>query len=98
MHMRLSSTCRRGYRHPDLTSCVIPLKTCVKFYFKEVGSHVVYWQQLCVRYICLGGGDMMKENSYTYGRDKKTQNCLYIYMCVCVRERESWLVMKKEAH
>ncbi len=29
-----------------------------------MGSHVVYWKQLCVRYICLGGGHMMKENSY----------------------------------
>jgi hypothetical protein len=25
---------------------------------------------------CLGGGDMMKENSYNYGKDKKTQDCL----------------------
>jgi hypothetical protein len=46
-----------------------------------VGSHVVYWKQLCVRYICLGGGHMMKENSYNYGRDKKTQDCLQIYIC-----------------
>jgi len=40
-------------------------------HLKEVGSHVVYWKQLCVRYICLDGGHMMKENSYNYGRDKK---------------------------
>jgi hypothetical protein len=41
-----------------------------------VGSHVVYWKELCVRYTCLGGGHMMKENSYNYGGDKKTQDCL----------------------
>ncbi len=64
----------------------------MKFYFKEVGSHVVYWKQLGVRYICLGGGNMMKEN---YGRDKKIQDCLYIYIYIFVGY-VGWLVMKKE--
>jgi hypothetical protein len=50
----------------------------VKFYFKGVGCQVVYGKHLCVRSICLGGGDMMKENSYNYGKDKKTQDCLYV--------------------
>ncbi len=63
-------------RFDQLIGYVIPLKTCVNFFFEEVDSHVVYWKQLCVRYICLSGGDMMKENSYNYGRDKKTQECL----------------------
>ncbi len=42
-----------------------------------MASHVVYWKELCVRYICLGGGHMMKENSYNYGRDKKTQDKMW---------------------
>jgi hypothetical protein len=45
-----------------------------------VGSHVVYWKQLYVRDICLGGGHMMKENSYNYRGDKKTQDCCK-YIC-----------------
>ncbi len=54
-----------------------------------MGSHVLYWKQLCVRYICSGGGHMMKENSYNYGRDKKdTRLFANIYV--------GWLVIKKE--
>jgi len=42
--------------------------------------------ELCVRYTCLGGGHMMKENSYNYGGDKKdTRLFVNIYV--------GWLVI-----
>ncbi len=52
-------------------------------------NHVVVdWKRLCVKCICLGDGDVMKEFFCYHGRDKKKNKIIYKRVCGLIGHQE----------